>query len=49
MLYALVVVVIWLTVKGTVEVVVTTTGPILLGLYYGAIRQNLPDGRTAQK
>jgi hypothetical protein len=46
MLYAAVVVIMWLTVQGIAAVVVTVVGAILLGSYYAGIRQNLPPGPT---
>ena len=42
--YAIVVVIMWLTVKGTAATVVTVAGAMLVGLYYSALRQNLPPG-----
>ncbi len=44
MLYAIVVVIMWLTVRGTAATVVTVVGAMLVGLYYAALRQNLPPG-----
>jgi len=46
MVYAIIVVILWLTVKGTTAVVVTAAGAMVVGLYYAAIRQNLPPGPT---
>jgi hypothetical protein len=46
MVYAIIVVILWLTVKGTTALVVTTAGAMVVGLYYAAIRQNLPPGPT---
>jgi len=44
MVYAIIVVILWLTVKGTAAVVVTAAGAMVVGLYYAALRQNLPPG-----
>jgi archaellum biogenesis protein FlaJ (TadC family) len=44
MVYAIIVVILWLTVQGTAAVVVTVAGAMVVGLYYAAIRQNLPPG-----
>jgi hypothetical protein len=46
MLYAIVVVIFWLTVQGAAALVVTVVGAMLVGGYYAAIRQNLPPGPT---
>ena len=46
-LYAILVVIMWLTVKGTAATVVTVVGAMLVGLYYSALRQNLPPGPGA--
>ena len=42
MVYAIVVI-LWLTMKGTAAVAVTAAGAMVVGLYY-AIRQNVPPG-----
>ena len=44
MVYAIIVVIFWLTVQGTAALVVTVAGAMLVGLYYAALRQNLPPG-----
>ena len=44
MVYAIIVVILWLTVQGTAAVVVTVAGAMVVGLYYAAIRHNLPPG-----
>ena len=47
MVYAIIVVIMWLTVKGTTATVVTVVGAMLVGLYYAALRQNLPPGPSS--
>lgn len=44
MIYGILVVVMYLTVKGSVATVVTVVGAMLVGLYYAALRRNLPQG-----
>ncbi len=44
MIYGVLVAVMYLTVKGTPALVVTIVGAMLVGLYYAALRQNLPQG-----
>jgi hypothetical protein len=44
MLYGILVVVMYLTVKGSVATVVTIVGAMLVGLYFAALRRNLPAG-----
>jgi hypothetical protein len=44
MIYAILVVVMYMTVKGPVAAVVTVVGAMLVGLYWAALRRNLPDG-----
>jgi hypothetical protein len=46
MVYAIIVVIMWLTVEGTAATVVTVVGAMLVGLYYAALRQNFPQGPT---
>jgi hypothetical protein len=47
MVYAIIVVIMWLTVKGTAATVVTVVGAMLVGLYYAALRQNFPPGPSS--
>jgi hypothetical protein len=44
MTYISLVVVMHLLVKGSVAMVVTVVGAMLVGLYYAALRRNLPRG-----
>jgi hypothetical protein len=44
MIYGILVVVMYLVVKGSVATVVTVVGAMLVGLYYAALRRNLPQG-----
>jgi hypothetical protein len=44
MIYGILVVVMYLVVKGSVATVVTVVGAMLVGLYYAALRRNLPPG-----
>ena len=43
--YAILVVVMYMTVGGKVATVVTVVGAMVVGLYYSALRRNLPTGR----
>jgi hypothetical protein len=44
MVYGILVAVMYLTVRGTVATVVTVVGAMLVGLYWAALRRNLPEG-----
>ncbi len=44
--YGIVVVVMWLTVKGTVATVVSVVGAMLVGLYFVVDRRTVPSGPT---
>jgi hypothetical protein len=44
MTYGILVAVMYLTVRGTIATVVTVVGAMLVGLYWAALRQNLPKG-----
>jgi hypothetical protein len=44
MIYGILVVVMYLVVKGSVATVVTVVGAMLVGLYFAALRRNLPQG-----
>jgi hypothetical protein len=44
MVYGILVVVMYLTVKGSTATIVTIVGAMLVGLYFAALRHNLPDG-----
>jgi len=45
--YAILVVLMYLTVSGKVATIVTVVGAMVVGLYYSAIRRNLPSGRDS--
>ncbi len=43
MLYGILVVVMYMTVGGRLATLVTVVGAMLVGLYYAALRRNLPE------
>ena len=45
MVYGIIVVVMYLTVKPKVATIVTIVGAMLVGLYFAALRHNVPSGR----
>jgi hypothetical protein len=44
MVYGILVALMYLTVRGTAATAVTVVGAMLVGLYFAALRQNLPEG-----
>jgi len=44
MVYGIIVVVMYLTVKPIVATIVTIVGAMLVGLYFAALRHNFPSG-----
>jgi hypothetical protein len=44
MIYGILVIVMYLSVGGKVATIATIVGAMLVGLYYAALRQNLPQG-----
>lgn len=48
MVYGILVVLMYMTVKGKVATVVTVVGGMVVGLYYAALRHNFPQGPDSQ-